>query len=264
VIYLEGPTDAEAFFALLGVLQPKDGVYEGTKVKAVGGAREVCKLVETAHRLAQRPRRGDRRYAGIFGVVDGDGLPLAELCRHFDGPDAGPVFRWKAYSIENLLALAGWPPAWGAEPEWPGILREYTAYVALNRTRLRLQEEMQASLNKMGLADFTRPTAAGPLRTVADVSQILTIHGRELARHDVLHIFQEETTTFETAIQADLRQAHALLDGKWLIDHLAVSRTRRSKEECRKDWVEHARSHNGLPEIQHFYERLVRPRPAPE
>src|SRR5205814_634541 len=78
-------------------------------------------------------------YQGIFGLIDGDGRDLAESARTFDPPHPGPLFMWKAYCIENLLAKTGWPAAWGSAPDWPSVLLEFSAYVALNRLHVALR-----------------------------------------------------------------------------------------------------------------------------
>src|SRR5256885_507403 len=85
VIYLEGKTDVDPFFALLGRATPEDGVHQGVFVKGLrdrgGGGSAVRARVNVA---IQFP------FPGVFGIVDGDGLPLATLSQTFDHPYAGP------------------------------------------------------------------------------------------------------------------------------------------------------------------------------
>jgi len=86
VVYLEGATDPEIFFALLGLARPLDDIHEGILIKGLSnregsGSTAVKARVDLANRLLI-PR--------VFGVLDGDGHSLATLAPNFDAPPSGP------------------------------------------------------------------------------------------------------------------------------------------------------------------------------
>jgi hypothetical protein len=149
VIYLEGKTDMPVFFALLGVPEPRDGLYQGVYVRGLKdksgmGGSSVRQRVE----LAQQ-----NGYRGIFGIVDGDGEALTQVSARFDAPFTGPLFTWKCYAIENLLVKTGWPIAWGGAPDWKQALLDHAPYVALNR----MFRELQGKLKTLRLSRFNHP-----------------------------------------------------------------------------------------------------------
>src|SRR5256885_620949 len=120
VIYLEGVTDIDIFFGLLGIPVPTDSIHQQTLVKGLTGNETVRRHVEVAL---------SRGYTGkVFGIVDGDGDDWASLVARFDQPHNGPLFTWKAYSIESLLPQVGWPTPWGAAPNWAADLDCYSPY----------------------------------------------------------------------------------------------------------------------------------------
>lgn len=248
VIYLEGKTDPSALFALLGRPTSLDGLHRGVLVKGLSnkgsGATAVKARVEVATRL---PR------AGIVGVIDGDGEPHRRLASNFDPPYVGPLFQWKAYCIESLLAKTGWPPGWGAIIDWQAELLKYAPYAALNR----IHRELKAALQTLDLAQFSEPTQGRPLKSPPDVLAALEADKHRLQGYDVAQRFQAELSSIQATIQSDLDEAHACLNGKWLFKHMAPSITGQTPERCRSEWIVHAESVGGLPEVREWWERVT-------
>lgn len=253
VLYLEGKTDLEVFWALLGISAPPLDVHQGVLVREPGSAQRqgsgnnaVRLRVEVAAKHAKYQRR-------VFGICDGDGVELAELSKSFDAPYSGPLFSWKTYCIENLLAQAAWPSAWGAAPDWSTALEPYAAYVALNQ----LQRSIQADLTDLGLARLTNPTGAQPLQTADQIAQTLQTGRDRLLGLDVSAEFQTRLEHFQGLLQTDLAAAHALLNGKWLLNHFALSKQLgRNPEGCRTQWAEAARDAGGHPEVRALWCRM--------
>jgi hypothetical protein len=248
VLYLEGKTDPPVFFALLGLAVPTDPQYpvcEGVLVRGLTdrgtGGDAVRQRVEVAHR---------RGYPGIYGVVDGDGRSLGELAAAFDPPFPGPLFRWKGYSIESLLVKTGWPATWGTAPASEHMLR-YEAYVALNRVFAALR----GSLETLGLARYHHPSS-GDLLTAAQVRERLQQDRHLIAGRDVAGMFDEEVARYRTAMESSLDEAHCLVDGKWLVKHMAPERIQRTPERCRSEWIDHAIAAGGLPEVRGLWQRI--------
>jgi hypothetical protein len=249
VIYLEGVTDPEFLFSLLGLKRPTDDVHQGVLVKGLStrqgsGSGAVRSRVELASRF-QIPR--------IFGVLDGDGRSLSVTAANFDTPYSGPLFHWKAYGVENLIAKTGWPPAWGDAPDWATELAKYGPYVALNRVGL----DAQAILKDLNLSSYSKPSHGTPLRRSDEIASALAAGKARLLSFDVEAEFLNELSTFETAVRRDLDEAHTLIDGKWLFRHLAPTLTNRDKALCEYEWLAHARSIGGLPEVRDWWERVT-------
>ncbi|HEX8199561.1 MAG TPA: hypothetical protein VF590_03675 [Isosphaeraceae bacterium] len=248
VIYLEGKTDVEPFFALLGRTAPRDGLHQGVFVKGLrdqgSGGLAVGARVDAAGRLS---------FPGVFGLIDGDGQPLTTLSPTFDHPFAGPLFTWKAYCIENLLAMTGWPSTWGAEPDWPVALTDYGPYVALNRIHV----ELQSTLDVLSVAKRNNPISGQPLKTSQDVLADLSHDRHRLLNYDVAQRFQNELQVYQAALQNQLDEAHAMLNGKWLFSHLAPVITGQNPDRCRSDWIAHAISAGGLAEVRSLWQRIT-------
>ena len=255
VVYLEGLTDVPILVALLG--RPVDGVIpdEGTVVDGVliRGLRDRsgsgCQAVRL--RLEVAARRG---YGGIVGVVDGDGDNHDEPGRSFDEPFDGPLYTWPTYCIENLLAQAGWPDAWGAAPEWPAVLRDYAPYAALNRVIAWVQDRLAS----LGILKFCRPQSDAPLKDADEIrAQLLadTVTSQRLG--DPAALFTEELARCHAALdRRDLICAHALINGKWLVDDLARRRTRRRGDALRDEWIAHVAKIGGHPAVKTWWQRL--------
>lgn len=248
VIYLEGKTDVDPFFALLGRATPTDGVHQGVFVKGLrdrdSGGSAVRARVEAAIRIS---------FPGVFGLVDGDGQPLATLSQTFDHPHVGPQFTWKAYCIENLLAKSGWPPAWGDAPDWPVALIDYGPYVALNRIFVELQFILQV----LSVAKRINPISGRPLKTAQDVVADLNRDRHLLLNYNVAQRFQDELQVFQAVLQGHLDEAHTMLNGKWLFSHLAPGCTGQNPDRCMSDWIAHAISVGGLAEVRDLWQRIT-------
>jgi hypothetical protein len=257
VLYLEGKSDVEVFFALLGLKPPMDGLHQGVFVcglqddkrgRAPGsGKKAVQARVECAQKLG---------LGRVWGIVDGDGAALDEARRAFDAPHAGPLLIWKAYCIENLLAQApGWPEAWGPRPDWSEVLRVYAPYVALNRVHLQLQ----TTLKTLAVDKFSSPHPQHPLLDAQEVLLGLEQNKDLLQGFDVAARFGAEHGAFLDALAASLDEAHGRLNGKWLLRHFAPTRAREvlggvhTEERCAEVW----REAGGHPEVRGLWERLT-------
>lgn len=247
VLYLEGDTDIDVFFALLGQVPPVDRRYQDVLVctfEKGGGATSVRNHTTLAR---------DNGYPGIFGVIDGDGRSLEELKSSFDPPFAGPLFTWKAFCIENLLAQTGWPPSFGGAVNWHEELLRYKAYVAINRVRLDLND----ALSRLGLARFVKPQGGQGLKSPEDFLEALGRYKTLLLGQDPEDAFRAQVALFEAAVSGDLREAHALLNGKWLVEHMAPERTGKSPKICRREWIQHAIDVGGHSDAKSLWARVT-------
>jgi len=253
VIYLEGKNDPASLFALLGHPRPADDLHRGVLVKGLkdperakgSGAAAVKNRVEIATKYGLR---------GVRGVLDGDGLSLETLAPEFDAPSTGPLFRWKAYCVENLLVKTGWPSAWGSEPDWIDQLSGYAPYTAINC----LQREIRSTVEDLGVARYAFPTRDNFI-SASEFSEKLRQGRARLQSLDVVVEFDRLNGLVLETIRRDLDEAHTLLNGKWLVEHLAptLSSWTRSKEQCRFDWLAYAASVGGLAEVRQWWERVT-------
>lgn len=254
VLYLEGVTDPLVLFALLGRARPKSDIYQDTWVVGLkshgSGGTEVRALVEVAEKngLAGSPGGG-----GVFGIIDGDGRSLDVLAGEFDAPHVGPLFSWKGYCIENLLARAFWPAAWGVAPNWPAVLADYASYSALNRVHVQLR----TALETLGLARFTNPQLGQPLLADEDIKTALRKDKHLIEGRDVEAMFDAEVTVVRAAVAASLDDGHAIVNGKWIMRHYARSVTDKSEEQCRDEWCEVVRTAGGLHEVRDLWHRIT-------
>lgn len=254
VLYLEGKTDVPILLALLGARDERDvsnGVlHDGVLVRGLGSRGSGSSAVAQRLGVAQR-----HRYAGIFGVIDGDGEAREVLAPEFDGPHAGPGFRWKTYCIENLMVRACWPSAWGPAPDWRKVMTTFAPYVALNRLGLELRQR----LNRLGLDRFQRPGLAEELLTAEQVRSRLREGKREISNLDVEAMFSAELEHFQAALATSVDEAHALLNGKWLVETYASRCTKLPPDACREVWARHLREIGGDPEIKAWWQRTIAP-----
>jgi len=261
VLYLEGKTDPEMLFALLGEPVPPGNsgrgvLHGGVLVKGLeaegkmgrppgSGSARVRRLVE----LAQR-----EGYPGVFGVLDGDGRPLRELAPLFDAPCAGPLFSWKAYCLENLVARAAWPLAWGPAPDWTTALEVYAPYVALNK----IHGEMTKALATLQLAKHNNPHHNWPRLDELAVLDALKRDKHLVAGYDVARVFEEQTREFKDTLGRSEEEAHALLNGKWLLNDFAPRSAGKSStpDLCRAGWLEAVRGSGGFEPVRGFWKRM--------
>jgi hypothetical protein len=253
VIYLEGKTDLDPFFALIGKSTPLGGIqlgalHQDVLVRGLAENGSGSTAVKARVDLATRAH-----LTGVLGIVDGDGLPLTVLSAKFDASHAGPLFHWKAYCIENLLVKTGWPASWGPAPDWEETLISFGPYVALNRVFTSLD----SVLSQFRWSRHTHPSFPKPLITDTEVIAAINSDKQLILNRDLGQEFQEELAQFHATVQRDTDEAHALLNGKWLLSHLARARTNRTRDQCRGDWITHAIAVGGLPEVRDWWERVT-------
>jgi hypothetical protein len=255
VVYLEGKTDVDVFFALLGVPRPVSEIYQNVYVKGLkdggSGGSEVKELL----RAAQEKRYGGvLARGGVFGVIDGDGRDLQTLQSLFDAPWEGPLFSWKAYSVENLLAKAAWPAAWGSVPDWAAVLSGYAPYAALNRVHVHLM----GALDTLRLNRFRNPEVNTPLMRDQDLKAGFSQDKHLLANRDVEGMFDTEAATVRGALAASLDQGHALVNGKWLVRHHALTLNPGLRgDQCLDVWRDAVRDAGGLREVRDLWLRIT-------
>ena len=248
VVYLEGKTDPPILLALLGASGEREtsrGVlYQGVLIRGLdpGGSSAVEQRLRVAR---------EAKSAGIFGVLDGDGRPLRELIPEFDGPHAGPQFRWKGFCIENLLARATWPEPWGVMPDWRAVLTDFAPYVAINRLRL----ELSGRLQRLDLSGSREPNYGRPLVTRQAFIDKLRAGKHELAGLEIEAMFSAELDSFLATLEGSVDEAQAVLNGKWLVDVFASQRMKRTQAQCRDEWTAYLRSIGGDPEIKAWWGR---------
>src|SRR5262249_34028348 len=156
----------------------------------------------------------------------------------FDAPFVGPLFRWKAYAIENLMARACWPAHWGRAPSWQRIVRRYAPYVALNRVHIQIRKDLTA----VGPPGDQHPLRGAPLWKNKDVIQRLKARDHLLPKRNVLQAYRHEVREL---LDATLDEQHARLDGKWIVQELAPRTTGRSEEQCRTEWIQETAGRGG-------------------
>lgn len=236
VLYVEGATDPVVLFALLGVSVPADSVHEGVFVRELRGSQNVRSRVELAHSAGRNQ---------VFGMVDGDGRDLEVVEAEFGGP--GPTFSWPAYSIESVLVAAGWPSAWGEEPDWRGVLSLYGTVAARNRLVRDLEPDVRPLV---GLVSAGRP---GWPKDHAEARATLAEAQRALGARDLGAEFDALAARF---VALSVGAAHAWLDGKWLIHHVATT-TGRSREAVRREWARSIAERGGDARVRAWCARVA-------
>lgn len=253
VLYLEGRTDVPVFLALVGhplpeTIESEGLAVEGIWIRGLGGGKgsgglAVRSRVRAAH---------ERGYGPIRGLIDGDGEGYEALVPAFDDPSAGEPHRWPTYCIENWLPQCAWPPQWGDEPLWHEVLGAYVPYASLNRVVAGVQQR----LSSLGLARYTRP-AQGLLETLAQVRARLGSARGPMLGSDLLAAFDAEVELCTVALARSLAHGHALINGKWLVDHHVRAVTGRSGDECRRLWSEHVARSGGHAQVRAWWTRFV-------
>lgn len=259
VLYLEGKTDVEPFFALLGEALPAGDldqgvIHQGVLVRGLAGEGKLGRPPGSGSSAVQERVQvaSKHGFPGVFGIIDGDGRSLSELAPQFDPPHAGPLFSWKAYCVENLVAQGAWPLSWGAEPVWVTALGEYAPYVALNR----MHTDLRTRLTSLQLANFANPR---PFETLLDEAAVEAALDRDrglLLGYNAAEEFRRQVTDFRDAVARSVLEAHTLLNGKWLLRHLAPGFTGKPPEACRAEWLDAVRSAGGLTEVREFWVRI--------
>lgn len=252
VLYFEGHTDVPVFLGLVGRPLPETIESEGLAVDGIwirglgagrgSGGHAVRSRVRVAH---------ERGYGPIRGLIDGDGEAYDVLISGFDDPGVGQPHRWPTYCIENWLPRGGWPSDWGEEPDWRGVLGAYVPYAALNRVVAGTQRH----LSSLGLAKYSHPSQ-GPLDTLPQVRARLGSAGAPLGT-DLLGTFDAEVERCQSALAHSLDHGHALINGKWLVDHHARAASGRSRDDCRRCWSEHVARLGGHAQVRAWWERFV-------
>ena len=254
MLYLEGKTDPAIFFAALGIEQPRSDIHQDTYVVGLGGKASGASAVEALVRVAQEHGLAGAPGAGrIFGIIDGDSRGLSELSAEFQAPFAGPLFSWPTYCIENLLARAAWPTAWGEPPDWRVVLTSYVPYAALNR----VHREMQQVRETLGLHKFRSPEQGRPLETVETVEAALAQDQHLIANRNVSVDFQSAVSFVQGEIDTSIEHGHAQINGKWLCRHYARTKTGKSEELCVREWADAVRAAGGLSEVRDWWQRIT-------
>lgn len=252
VVYLEGKTDVPIFFALLGLPLPpgteQDGYrQDGCLVRGLtthSGKGGVRKRIELAQKTA-------RFHGRFFGFVDGDG----ETSRRAAADELSqqqPLLTWPTYCIENLLVQAPFPPAFGPAPDWPTVFLRYRPYVALSR----IHRELQGALAALRLPGLLHPNPQQPLCSLEHAEAALQREARTIDEYRVLDRFHAEVSRFEQAVQAGLPAAHALLDGKWLVQGVAHE-CGMTQEDCQQTWQGYVAQAGGHPQIRPLWPKLL-------
>lgn len=250
VLYLEGPTDLVMLVGLLGGdppnIIPEEGLpLDGVWVRGLSGSKAVEQRIHVADKVAFR---------GVRGIVDGDDRGYEALAASFDPPFTGPLYKWKAYCLENLLAQCGWPTDWGPTPDWRNVLGAYAPYAALNQVVTAAQERWLS----LGVARFGRPILHQPRRSADEIRNHLRLDGSKLRDlGEFVAIFDAELNRCSTALATSLEHAHALVNGKWLVEVHAAEATHSSPEHCRRAWARHVGRTGGHPEVIAWWRRFL-------
>ncbi len=255
VLYLEGKSDPDILSAILGDREQRkfaggfiiNGVFvNGLEEKRSSGSLAVISIVTVAKNSS---------IENVFGVIDGDGVSLPELASRFDAPFSGPLFTWKAYCIENLLVKTGWPKIWGDQPDWAEEFAAYGPYVALNR----MTKEVGRALKELGIATHTNPVLGRPLLPASEVVARLSAGKDRLLDYNVEEIFTRYVIEFQELARSGSDDVHGFLNGKWIVEHMAPRLTNRKPDQCRYEWIAHARASGGLPEVREWWARITGP-----
>lgn len=90
-----------------------------------------------------------------------------------------------------------------------------------------------------------------------EILRVLEQDAHRLEGFGVVPRFQQHVSAFSDTVRHSLEAGHALLDGKWLVEHFAVQTTRRSKEACRRCWEAQAIDAGGHPQVRDLWTRIV-------
>jgi hypothetical protein len=254
IIYLEGVSDPPMFFGLLGVgptvVTPGSlYVHKNTAVKGLAKEGSGNTAVRRYVQVAQANNLGGK----VFGVVDGDGEVLGTLATTFDPPHAGPVYTWKAYSVESFLPRTNWLAAWGGQPNWQVELQAYAPYVALNRMHVHLRSVLQT----LSLAKFNNPIAGQAPLAAPAVQAALDQDKALITGYDIGVEFVKASGLYLGALASSLAEGLALLNGKWLLNHFLVQQFGNTPMHWTNQWINQATASGGLAEVRDLWERIT-------
>lgn len=243
VIYLEGKTDPELFFALLGIPRPPSDVHNNVFVKGLKSGGSGRQAVQDRVRIGRETLNHK-----VIGLIDGDGLSESLV---FAGSSvheqAGPLYTLSTYSLENYLATTdnNWPEAWGEEPDWEAVLKGYSPYVALNI----LHSQLLTILRDLELHNFTNPRRNETLKSLEDTRDFLALGGQAISDFNILAEFDAALEKYQSAIDRSLAEGHSYCNGKWLIDHYLPTRLSLTTDILRTQWCQEIQSAGGNSDV---------------
>lgn len=250
ILYLEGTSDPEYLFALLGMSRPKDDIHQGILVRGLSG--NEASGAAAVQGLLQKAAAHPQLSTNIFGINDGDGEAVNPDRSAFVA--TGQLLVWPCYCIENLFYGTGWPTSFGPPPNWFQDLEPYAPYVAVNQ----LQREAQETLKKLGIDHFINPSAKRPLKTVDAIRQEMRQHEHLLVDlQQVPQRFECYTRNFLTTLGRSVDDAHVLFNGKWLFTDFVPRRTGLEQKKSESAWLAHARATGGHPQVRDLWRRIA-------
>jgi hypothetical protein len=115
---------------------------------------------------------------------------------------------------------------------------------------------MQRQLSSLGLAKYSHP-AQGPLETLEQVRARLGSASAAPSGADLLGAFDAEVKHCLSALALSLAHGHALINGKWLVDHHARAVAGKSRDDCRRLWSEHVARLGGHSQVRAWWTSFV-------
>lgn len=253
VLYLEGRDDPHNLAALLGLPTPQTNLnFTHDHILVVGllaskgsGSHAVKRRVELAKAEAWR----------IQGVVDGDGLNLADPGKAFDqAPEAGACWVWPTWCLENMLALAAWPEGWGPVPDWQAEMAQYAPEVSWNLLTREAKVQLPNQSHEQSLTGFLEPTQHA-WRDPEAIQAALTLWvGSEGLDQRFLRLVSEH----QAACLASLEEAHARTNGKWLWKHFAPwkAQGQPTPQQALRTWRGAVHQVGGLASVKDWWQRM--------
>ena len=205
VLYLEGNSDVDIFFAAIGKQAPAGGFLNDVLVRGLSdsdggsGSKAVKQLVMLANEL---------RISNVFGLVDGDGESKGDLANGSSG-----LFRLPVYCAENLLFVRH-PKVRSFVPDFDlsrtlKLLAPYAAMSELNRAE-------RTKLREVGLIKLLQPNHSKPLYSNSMMlARLKRIDGSSLGKRYQQHYAKvleslDGMSPFTTS-------AHRKINGKWIL-----------------------------------------------
>jgi hypothetical protein len=78
-----------------------------------------------------------------------------------------------------------------------------------------------------------------------------------VAGTNLVTAFDVEVERCRSALALSLKHGHALINGKWLVDHHACAVTGQGRQHCRRRWASHIAGLEGHPAVRDWWERFV-------